>query len=343
MITKLNPAVVNDKWGGVLYLELGETKPDNFEDIRSKLLEHINRQKYYSITVHDISWNLELNSPELIYSDGGNTVIMRQISFDDNFLLTIIEYYFYGDGNYVRRARNIDTVNTVSGKVDTVSGKVDALASTKQDVLTAGKGIVIDDNNTISINLDTDIFKVVSVLPEAPVSGDENKIHLVLSSSSEEGNTYDEYIWVNNYWERIGSFRPSVDLSGYAEKSYVDSQIDGEATARTNADAELQTQINSKQEALTLTVKDNGNIVLANIQGQSKEFMPATPSGDPMHYAYVAAGAEYNNTGADIVKTAPWADLADDDADKTVVHKAGYWYLNAVSYTHLTLPTTYTV
>ena len=330
MITKLNPAVVNDKWGGVLYLELGETKPDNFEDIRSKLLEHINRQKYYSITVHDISWNLELNSPELIYSDGGNTVIMRQISFDDNFLLTIIEYYFYGDGNYVRRARNIDTVNTVSGKVDTVSGKVDALASTKQDVLTAGKGIVIDDNNTISINLDPDIFKVVSVLPEAPVSGDENKIHLVLSSSSEEGNTYDEYIWVNNYWERIGSFRPSVDLSGYAEKSYVDSQIDGEATARTNADAELQTQINSKQEALTLTVKDNGNIVLANIQGQSKEFMPATPSGDPMHYAYVAAGAEYNNTGADIVKTAPWADLADDDADKTVVHKAGYWYLNGL-------------
>ena len=334
MITKLNPAVVNDKWGGVLYLELGETKPDNFEDIRSKLLEHINRQKYYSITVHDISWNLELNSPELIYSDGGNTVIMRQISFDDNFLLTIIEYYFYGDGNYVRRARNIDTVNTVSGKVDTVSGKVDVLASTKQDVLTAGKGIVIDDNNTISINLDTDIFKVVPALPEAPVSGDENKIHLVLSSSSEEGNTYDEYIWVNNYWERIGSFRPSVDLSGYAEKSYVDSQIDGEATARTNADAELQTQINSKQEALTLTVKDNGNIVLANIQGQSKEFMPATPSGDPMHYAYVAAGAIYNDTGADIVKTAPWADLLDDDYDgpygKTVVHKAGYWYLNGL-------------
>ena len=114
----------------------------------------------------------------------------------------------------------------------------------------------------------------------------------------------------------------------------LDSQIDGEATARTNADAELQTQINSKQEALTLTVKDNGNIVLANIQGQSKEFMPATPSGDPMHYAYVTAGAEYNDTGADIVKDAPWADMIDDDYTgeygKTVVHKAGHWYLNGL-------------
>lgn len=58
--------------------------------------------------------------------------------------------------------------------------------------------------------------------------------------------------------------------------------------------------------------------------------MPATPSGDPMHYAYVTAGAEYNDTGKDIVKIAPWEDLADDDADKTVIHKAGYWYLNGL-------------
>ena len=211
--------------------------------------------------------------------------------------------------------------------------KLDAALKTeienKQDALIAGIGIDITDNK-ISCTLDTTIFKVVDSLPTAPARGDENKIHLVLSSSSEEGNTYDEYIWVNNSWERTGSFRPSIDLSGYAEKSYVDSQIEREATARTNADAELQTQINGKQEALTLTVKDNGNIVLANIQGQSKEFMPATPSGDPMHYAYVAAGAEYNDTGADIVKTTPWANLADDDADKTVVHKAGYWYLNGL-------------
>ena len=94
--------------------------------------------------------------------------------------------------------------------------------------------------------------------------------------------------------------------------------------------SQIDAMVGAKQDALQLTVKDNGNIVLSNIQGQSKEFMPATPSGDPMHYAYEAAGAEYNDTGADIVKSTPWADLADDDADKTVVHKAGYWYLNGL-------------
>ena len=110
--------------------------------------------------------------------------------------------------------------------------------------------------------------------------------------------------------------------------------------SKSKLDTALANEINGKQEALTLTVKDNGNIVLANIQGQSKEFMPATPSGDPMHYAYIAAGAEYNDTGADIVKDAPWADMLDDNPEddgtkygyeySKVLHKAGCWYLNGV-------------
>lgn len=55
-------------------------------------------------------------------------------------------------------------------------------------------------------------------------------------------------------------------------------------------------KIEGKQDTLTLTVKDNGNIVLGNIAGQTKEFMPATPSGDPMHYAYIDAGATWSSS-----------------------------------------------
>ena len=47
--------------------------------------------------------------------------------------------------------------------------------------------------------------------------------------------------------------------------------------------------VNKVQEELTLTTKSNGNIVIGNLAGQSKEFMPATPSGDPMHYQYLRA------------------------------------------------------
>lgn len=58
--------------------------------------------------------------------------------------------------------------------------------------------------------------------------------------------------------------------------------------------AQNTADIATKQETLTLTVKDNGNIVIGNLDGQTKEFMPATPSGDPMHYAYEAVGAVWN-------------------------------------------------
>ena len=52
----------------------------------------MNYQKHYSITVHDIDWNVELNNPELIYKDDNKNVILRQITFDDNFQLLILEY-----------------------------------------------------------------------------------------------------------------------------------------------------------------------------------------------------------------------------------------------------------
>lgn len=67
---------------------------------------------------------------------------------------------------------------------------------------------------------------------------------------------------------------------------------------------------------LKLSVLDNGNIVLSNQEGASAEFMPATPSGDPMHYAYVSAGAEYNATTDYILKDAPWKDMVDTVEDK---------------------------
>lgn len=58
---------------------------------------------------------------------------------------------------------------------------------------------------------------------------------------------------------------------------------------------ELQAEdTNIKVKTLNLTVKDNGNIVLANADGVSQEFMPATPSGDPMHYMYEKCGAVWN-------------------------------------------------
>lgn len=68
-----------------------------------------------------------------------------------------------------------------------------------------------------------------------------------------------------------------------------------------------------------LEVLNNGN-VRVTIAGKSQELMPATPSGDPMHYLYVSAGAEYNDTGEDIIRTGMYGD--------TITWKADHWWLN---------------
>lgn len=62
----------------------------------------------------------------------------------------------------------------------------------------------------------------VEIVEVLPATGETKKIYLVPSSSSETGNVYDEYMWINNTWERIGS--TGVDLSLYAQKSWVEAK-----------------------------------------------------------------------------------------------------------------------
>ena len=93
-------------------------------------------------------------------------------------------------------------------------GYMDSKLLEKQPKFTVGKGLQLV-NGTLNVTLDTTISKIVESLPAAPATGDENKIHLVLSPTSESGNTYTEYIWVGGKWEKLGEFKPEVDLTPY--------------------------------------------------------------------------------------------------------------------------------
>lgn len=70
-------------------------------------------------------------------------------------------------------------------------------------------------------------FEVVSVLPP---TGDPGTIYLlpIDESGDESGviNYYEEYIYVNNKWEKIGT--TDIDLSNYATKDYVNQAIAGQ-------------------------------------------------------------------------------------------------------------------
>lgn len=66
------------------------------------------------------------------------------------------------------------------------------------------------------INIDLTLYKVVLSLPTSDI--DTTKIYL-LKDSSVDDNLYSEYMYVDNKWEKLGSFRSSVDLEPYAKKS----------------------------------------------------------------------------------------------------------------------------
>ena len=123
------------------------------------------------------------------------------------------------------------TDKTVAGAINEVNQAV----KTKQDKLKPGTGVEITSDNTVNVTLDTTVFKVVASLPESPAAGDENKIHLVPAESTEEGNIYTEYVFVNGKWEEFGTYRSEVDLAQYLKST------EAEATYQKITDSTLAT------------------------------------------------------------------------------------------------------
>lgn len=115
----------------------------------------------------------------------------------------------------------------LNGQAVAVSNKSVDLGNL-QKALTAGTGIAIAEDGTISTTLDVAAFKVVESLPSAPAAGNESKIHVVLDAASqEEGNSYAEYLWDGSKWELIGKFKADMDLSAYAKTADVNAAIEG--------------------------------------------------------------------------------------------------------------------
>lgn len=66
----------------------------------------------------------------------------------------------------------------------------------------------------------------LTVVDSLPKEGDSNTIYLVRNDeSTEDTNLYDEYFWVNNSYEKLGSFSTSIDLSSYVTKDSLREQI----------------------------------------------------------------------------------------------------------------------
>lgn len=101
-------------------------------------------------------------------------------------------------------------------------------AQVKRSEMGAANGVpTLDSNGKIPVdqlgNLDTVVAMVVTELPTTDIK--TNKIYLVKDSTT-EGDLYQEYLYVDGKWEKVGTHKQEVDLTDYAKKSEAVKSLD---------------------------------------------------------------------------------------------------------------------
>lgn len=105
-------------------------------------------------------------------------------------------------------------------------------AQVKRSEMGVANGVpTLDSNGKIPVdqlgNLDTVVSMVVTQLPTTDIK--TNKIYLVKDSTT-EGDLYQEYIYVDNKWEKVGTHKQEVDLTDYAKKSEAVKSVETTST-----------------------------------------------------------------------------------------------------------------
>ena len=104
--------------------------------------------------------------------------------------------------------------------------------------------------------LDSLVGFEAQIVEELPPTGEDGIMYLVLSEDGGvEQDIYNEYIWVNGKFEKIGNTAVEVDLSGYATKEYVGTQLSGYVTT-TKLEGDLATKANVTHNHTVANITD---------------------------------------------------------------------------------------
>lgn len=117
-----------------------------------------------------------------------------------------------------------------------------------------------------------------------------------------------------SYKTRTGQGNSVIEWGSWVEiDNKAQLTVETEKQRATAAETKLQNSI----DALVAGTVPNGTITAEKLSTEVKDKVD-----NPLRSLFIAAGAEYNDTGFDVTKTAPWGE--------TVTHKAGHYYLNGL-------------
>ena len=218
-----------------------------FADFQAKLEQDLSNY----VTQDQISGFANIVIGELPQTGEENTIYFTEL--DGNWY----EYIWYNS--------QFITVGSNAGRFDDYYTKeeIDAkLSAIEAEIPDVSQFITASVDNLVNYYTKTEVdnligsisqisFRRVDSLPEA---GETNVIYLVPKTDAEAQNGFDEFIWVDNAWEKIGS--TDINLDGYI--------TDADLTERLSAYA-LKTDLPTSLSQLT---NDTGFITISDVEAE---------------------------------------------------------------------------
>lgn len=141
--------------------------------------------------------------------------------------------------------------------------------------LTAGIGIEIDKENKINAVPEIELYEIVDKLPTENIS--TNKIYILLIQSTDTNNMYTEYIYVDDEWKELRTFKTNIDLKNLLSKeeardTYVTKSLFNNTTSDLieNVDYAVDTTIQFSQVATDAkTIAEAAKNAVATLEGLS--------------------------------------------------------------------------
>lgn len=238
LVSVANDPIVENN--GVYFLKVDEPTVESSwiklfdENEFEKFQEQLEQDLSNYVTQEQVSGFAKISVGELPEVGDEQTIYFRLL--DGNW-----EEYIYHNNNFVLIGSNAGdlsnyyTKSEVDNLIDGIRAQIPtSLAQLSNDAtgfITASVDNLVnyytktetytqEEVNALIGKISTISFEVVDVLPQ---TGEANKIYLVPATEGQSQNGYDEYVYVNESWEKIGS--TDIDLSQYATKEYVNQQI----------------------------------------------------------------------------------------------------------------------